>query len=288
MSHPNRLDLVRASLVMTAVVLSAAQISTASAVFDFEFDSFAVSGSVDFDDDFEDGLRDVAPTSALVDRNDGTVTIEAEGALIFSDSDGSALEIDGTTVLRTDTVVLESMPIINSGTGTTTVSGALSSSAGFVLPTPPQTSRFAGVEFGSTTDSDATSVGVMVAGDSVSIVWMEVVAGIDTILGSDTLDRGDLSTSDAIILQISLDQTLDLAMVRYSLDGGSSFIEQTNWDSPPELGGFDFDQDLFAQLSASAQTVPEASSPLLGAAGLVALGLLRKIRNVSERSTHPA
>jgi len=293
MSHHNRLGLARAGLVrrclvttgfvttvlsFPTVLLATAKISKADAVFDFAFDAFAVAGPVNFADDFADGQRDSVPTSALVARNDGTVTVEDGGVLVLSDADGSAETITGSTVLHMDTVVLESMPITNSGTGMTTVTGALSPFPDLALPTPAETSQFAGVAFGSTTDSNDVSIGVMLAGNSVAIVLMETLAGTSTILGSDTLLRGDVSTSDAIILQISLDQSLDSAVARYSLDGGTSFVEESAWDSPPVIGGFDLDQDLFAQLSASAQTVPEPTSRLLGAAGLVALALLRRVR----------
>ena len=289
MGDHNRLGSIKAGLVttglaFTATVLMTASTSKADAVFDFAFDAFAVAGSVNFDDDFEDGLRDSLPTSALVDRNDGTVTVEEDGALVLSDSDGSAETITGSALLRVDTVILESMPITNAGAGMTTVTGALSPFPGFVLPTPAQTSQFAGVALGSTSDSDDVSIGVMLAGNSVAIVLMETLAGTSTILGSDPLLRGDVSASDAIILEFSLDQSLDTAVARYSLDGGASFVEQSSWDSPPVLGGFDFDRDLFAQLSASAQTVPEPSSPLLGGAGLLVLALLRR----AARNAHVA
>lgn len=281
-------SLVTASLVVMSTALTAARTSTADAVFDFEFDSFAVAGSVTFADDFEDGDRGSAPTSALVDRSDGTLTLEEGGALVLSDSDGSAETITESTLLRADTVVLESLPITHSETGTTTVTGELSPLPGFILPTPDQTRQFAGVELGSTTHFDVTSVGVMLAGNSVTIVWMEVVDGTSTMLGSDAVPRGDVSMSEGIVLEISLDQSIDSALARYSLDGGSSFVEQGSWDSPPVAGGFDFDQDLFAQLSASAQTVPEPSRARLGATGLLLLALLRRVRNVSAQTSNPA
>jgi hypothetical protein len=291
MGHYKRRDSARsgfvaASLLLATSVFVSARTSTADAVFDFEFDSFAVSGSVTFDDNFDDGFRDLPPTDALVDLADGTVTREEGGALVLSDSDGSAEAITPNTVLRMDTVVLQSLPITNSGTGTTTVTGALSPS-GVVLPTPAQTSQFAGVELGSTSNSDVASIGVFLDGDSVVIVRMEVVAGMPKILRSDALTRGDLSVSENILLQISLDQSLDSAAFRYSVDGGANFVEEASWNSAPMSSSFDFDQDLFAQLSASAQTVPEPDDGLLGVAGLAAMGVLRRFPNGSTRASNP-
>ena len=80
---------VRGSLATAAIVLTQAQPAFADAVFDFEFESFAVAGSVNFADDFENEVATV-----LVDQLDGTVTLESEGVLIFSDSDGSAETIE--------------------------------------------------------------------------------------------------------------------------------------------------------------------------------------------------
>ncbi len=159
--------------------------------------------------------------------------------------------------------------------------------AGF-HPAHTQTRQFAGVELGSTTNFDVTCVGFMLAGNSVAIVWMEVVDGTSTMLGSDSALRGDVSTSEGMILEISLDQSIDSALARYSLDGGSSFVEQGSWDSPPVTSGFDFDQDLFAQLSASAQTLPEPSRARFGATGLLILALRRRVRNVSAQTSNPA
>ncbi len=270
----NRTTAVTA-LVAATVLLSGAQISHAAAEFDFEFESFAVAGSVTFNDDFEDGLRDSGPTSLLVDSADGTTTVEAGGGLVLSDADGSAETIDGETVLRMDTVVLQSLPILNSGSGTTTLTGTLSGS--FVLPTPFDTTQFSGVQLGSTSDSDRTVVGVELVGAGVSVALIEVVGGIRTILGSDPIARGDVSEN--FVLEISLDQSLDSASVRYSLDGGSNFIEQGSWDSPPVAGTFDYDQNLFAQLSAFAETVPEPSAWLLSVTNLTVLALLARVRN---------
>jgi len=277
MIHHNRLGLVTSGLVMAAAVITAAQTSSADAIFEFE--SFTVTGSITFDDDFEDDLRDSLPTSLLVDQADGTATVEEGGALVLSDSDGSADTFIGSAILRADTVSLESMPITNSGSGSTTVTGSVMRT--FVAPTELQTTQFAGVQFGSTTDSDVTTLGVRLTDHSVAIVWLEIVAGVRVFLGSDSFTRDD--TTGDIVLELSLDQSTDSAVARYSLDGGSTFVEQGDWESPPLTGRFDFDQDLFAQLMASAETVPEPSASLLGAASLAVLSLLARIRNASAQ-----
>jgi len=271
----------RTSLIIAAAfaVLASAQQAAAVPDFDFEFESVAVSGSVSFADDFEDGLRNSPPTSLLVDDADGTTTLEEGGVLVMSTADGSAETVDGNTVLRSDTVVLETMPIINAGSGSTTVTGALSPS--FSTSSPARTIRFAGVELASTTGSDRTEVGVFLASRSVTIAWLEVVAGTRSLLGSHTLGRDDV-TGD-IVVEISLDQALDSAVVRYSPDGGANFVEQGSWDTPPVAGSFDFDQDLFAQWTAFAEVVPEPSSAVLGATSLAVLALLANVRNASRR-----
>ena len=86
--------------------------------FEYALDEFEVTGNLAFYDDFEDGLRDSPPTSALLDWQT-SVSVEQDGHLILDSDNGFILRPD-IGVGWIQGLVELSTKLPDGGTGTST------------------------------------------------------------------------------------------------------------------------------------------------------------------------
>jgi hypothetical protein len=192
--------------------------------FDFDLLRLEITGQNAFSDEFEDGQRHVHPTRSLVDI-EGTTT-EAEGALVFRDSDGTSSPF--WYALR-DLVVFDRT--FQSGRGSAEITATISPL------TPGSYQQALGLLF----DRRGSPV-------VFSIEWLDEDLGFKTpcsgslqatlrsgsrpirseVLACDAIDPA--SVTGDIVLKARLDDESDELRISYSTDGGQSFVSDTEFE----------------------------------------------------------
>lgn len=260
--------------LLGAAMLMAATLTPAGAVealgFDYALDAVSVSGNLNFSDDFGDGLRNSPPTSAFADYN-GTVTVEQGGFLILNSTNGSFPRPDlGVNENWIEGLVDLTTPIVDGGMGTTVLS------ASFRPDVPPagldgsMLSHY-GVVLG-TAGLQSVEIGVQNLFDvAVRIFFFDNRTG--GFLGQDAIPPSSI-TGD-IVLELVVDHATDTVLPRYSVDGGTTFVDGADWGQAATPGPiYDTGNDAFASFFAFG--VPEPSVYLLLRIGLACLLAARR------------
>jgi hypothetical protein len=227
--------------------------------FDFDLLELEVTGQNEFFDDFEDGNRFTPPTSLMIDFGD-TVTTESDGALKFTDVDGS-IDCNAHPVLPD---CGEGLPWRNDGVRITNAlwangAGSAEFTATFAPFTPTSEYQAVGIGFG--------------AGSNVSfgIDWHPEQIGFPSPCGTGPeafflnprqfgAVRGPFEGCNSIdpsaivenvILKAIFDDENNQLLLSYSTDGGATFIALSEFDVPVSAIAFpfgdSFDVFLFAE-----------------------------------------
>jgi len=207
--------------------------------FDVRAERFEITGAAPFVDEFDDGLRDVAPTSHFVDRGASEVS-EQGGALRLSDDDGA----DGSPGY--DLTLLDRPLRRGDDAAAMTLSfrsGARAALRGLVL-LPSETGGIAqhrGLMLfvgrwplapAPITSWPTPPPSVPLCGDQGEEVVV-LSDGLDT--ACDELPSG--STDSALQLRVETSAGSSLLRAAYSLDGGASFVDGRSWRVPTPAGG---------------------------------------------------
>jgi subtilisin family serine protease len=200
--------------------------------FDHALDRLSVSGQATWSDDFGDGCRACAPTSALA-NGAGTVVAEGSGVLRLRDFDGTASLEPG---VARDTLELTS-PVLGNGLGDARIE------AGFRAQLPAGHLDGFGVAV-VTSATESTLLGVFsLEGVPLAVVGLPPACRQTDVpvvlfreedgrvLGCDVLDpaavRGNL------VLRLDVADAANRVSPSYSADGGVSFRAPSSWTVPP-------------------------------------------------------
>jgi len=226
--------------------------------FEYALDEFEVTGNLAFYDDFEDGLRDSPPTSALLDWQT-SVSVEQDGHLILDSDNGFILRPD-IGVGWIQGLVELSTKLPDGGTGTSTfavsvrpdVPGLWPDHYGIVLEEYPDRG---GIELG---------VRRLGTSDFLEIFFLDNETSVR--LATDLPPIASLSGN--IVLEMIVDHATDTVLPRYSVDGGVTFKGGADWLQSALPGPIYVTEDE-ADVVFFAFGVPEPSVYLLLATGLV-------------------
>jgi hypothetical protein len=203
--------------------------------FEFALDFYSVTGDgvTDFSDDFNNGVLDPPLFSVLP----GTVT-ESGTHVFLSDANGSLpLGPPFAPMTATDTIGGFAAPLSDVGAGTLTISARFRNDAPAIASQP--TGPSFGIDFISLDASNLLQEDISLfvakdtAGDVSAFFINDDLSGggtwADHLNGADGADKIPTVTGD-IVLELVLNQSTNLVLPRYSVDGGVSFIEFAGWD----------------------------------------------------------
>ena len=230
-----------------------------------------IIGDVNFTDDFADGLRNSAPTSSLIDQLGNTT--EGGGALQFDSSDGGFLFMNPPFPDAIRDQIVFNQPVVDLVSGGTALRGHFD----------PMLTEIAS---GSTADAYGIFISSFSGGAFLNVsrdfLGNPTVAYLDetgAAVGFDGINIAGV-TGD-IVLDLSLDQTTDEVTPRYSIDGGTSFIEFATWDVSGALIDVDYTPLFpgdFVALGVYGQTaVPVPPAILFLGSGIAALVFRRRL-----------
>jgi hypothetical protein len=270
-------------MIVSAVVMAGVGLASGPVLalrFDYALDELRVTGNLEFFDDFEDGSRRDPPTSAFVDWST-TVSIEEGGFLILDSDNGSYPRPDlGQDLDWIEGFVDLSIPIVDGGSGTTTITASSPPD----LPEPFSLHYDGGMypHYGIYLGTEGNN--------GVEISFHELIPGVLRIffwdnrfyddpttvgmLGEETVPTSSITNN--IVLELVIDHATDTVLPRYSLDGGASFVEGSDWWAPAQPGPvFDTGNETFVGALAFGY-VPEPGTGLLVAMSLMALTIFRR------------
>ena len=230
---------LRFGLACVLAALAPGVAARAETGFDVRVERFEITGAAPFVDEFDDGLRDAAPTSHFVDRGASEVS-EQGGALRLTDDDGA----DGSPGY--DLTVLDRPLRRGDGAAAVTVSfrpGAQAALRGLLLVP-------ASAAGGALPRGLALFVGRGPLAPEQIMPWQtrplsvplcgrqgeEIVVlsdGIDT--ACDELPSGSIDS--ALQLRVEAAAGSPLLRAAYSLDGGASFVDGRAWRVPTPAAG---------------------------------------------------
>lgn len=248
--------------------------SPALAAENFEFAAlrFEVAGNGAFVDEFDDGLRDAAPTADLFDRG-GTRVHESAGTLWFRPADGASASFG--EIFVSDQVTCRRP--IRRGAGNSDVR------AHFRDDRPAEYYAFYGLQIAG------VSVAATGAGGTVSLLVepcdrlrvedpslascgghagaAAVVLRLDqTLQAYDLLPPAPIA--QGILLRLEIDDATRRVRASYSLDGGASFVPRTSFDtSGSEDPLLDPDDALHVSLGASGRSIAALGALVAGPFG---------------------
>ena len=254
-----------------AAASTAAGAPVFAAGFDYGLDELRVTGNLEFVDDFEDGSRTTPPTSAFVDYST-TMSVEENGFLVLDSDNGSFPRPDlGVDLEWIEGFVDLATPIVDGGSGTTTIS------ASFRPDVPP--AGFDGTmnsHYGivpGTEDFQSVEIGVAEFLGTLNIFFFDNRIFADPGTGG-SLGQAFVfplsSITDNIVVELAIDHASDTVLPRYSVDGGATFVEGADWQFAAEPGPvFDAGNEAFASFVAfgvapEPGTVSQLGGVLLG------------------------
>ena len=223
-----------AAVLVALVGLSGTDVGAVG--FDYALDELRVTGNLEFLDDFEDGSRTSPPTSSLQDWR-GTRATEAGGYLVLDSDNGFYPRPDLGRDLHWLMGLVELVPpIVDGGSGTTTISASFRPDvpgSGFDGRMYEHYAIAAGTEGSQSVELGIASwfVGVLNVTFSDN---RRFAAGEDDILGQHFLPTSSITGN--IVLELVVDHATDTVTPRFSVDGGTTFIEATDWGNPAEPG----------------------------------------------------
>ena len=242
--------------------------------FDFQLLEFQIIGENAFFDDFEDGLRDSAPTSRLLPSR-GVVT-ESGGALQFDGAltpplpSGTLPDFLNTNV-RFDTLFTDG----GGGAVITATWGPAVPSVdytGFALALDSPNSQgrffFFAFDLGRLDQAGVTSP----CGNGVQVTFSFVGTSVG---GCDSFDPADVTGNS--VLKLILDDERDEVRGLYSIDGGKTFTSLTGFDVPPQSADL-FEFGPVASLRILGLGVPEPATATLLLCAALALAKARSRR----------
>jgi hypothetical protein len=244
--------------VFGAVLLAPVPIGATG--FHFELDELAATGQIAFFDDFSDGSRTAPPTGALLDGVG--VTTEANGALVFTDTDGYGL-VGGVTAQ--DGVVL--------AIGLSDGLGDAELEATFSVGLPMENGQAVGVGVvNAGTGPGPSNFGIAIsyatapsAGNPCGpglIVFAQFGGFGSSFAGCDVLDPA--AVTGPVRFALLLDDATNQVTGSYSLDGGASYSAMSAWDVPaPNATAFLGGTNSFWFVLAQGAAVPEPSAAIL-------------------------
>ena len=198
------------------VILGTVFSAPAQAAFTWKLDTLEASGDITFSDDFDDGLLNVPPTSNLAVFL-GTVA-EAGSNLIFSDSDGTGVDVLPVPGTMRDTVNLTTS-IPDDGAGTTWT-GSFVPELGAIVGLPNGSGYGLQLNNASVLAEETFAQATIAvisdgAGNALVGLFDETLVAIDSaIIGG---------VSGNIVLSLIADPSNDVVSGAYSLDGGNNF-----------------------------------------------------------------
>lgn len=222
---------------------------------EFALDRFTVTGAISFDDTFDDGLLNIPPTSLMPDTV-GT-TAEAGGFRLFSDADGAAIsQVPGGT-LAVDTAQVAA-GISSGGTSVTTIDGVWRAD----LPTDPTLFTSYGIGFDDPSAMDLETIFLLVRADAnFAIIDLQ---DRTFLFGRDLIPIATFAQASSVILGLDLDHATGLVAPRYSLDGGTTFVQGSSWSTPAiPIQAFQTTPTMHAFAQGQTFTVPEPALALL-------------------------
>ncbi|MDJ0868942.1 MAG: hypothetical protein QNK03_22730 [Myxococcota bacterium] len=221
--------------VAVAVALTGLAGRAGAVGFDIALDWLEVTGNQTFFDDFEDGLRDAPPTSLVVDA--GTTASEANGLLHLRDADGYVIHGFGEPWIAGSVDL--AVPIVDQDSGTTTIRASLRPE---LPPADGISHHFLMLYHPETEDwRDSVELGVQYLFGTTPVInfYDNRFCGPSSCppqgyLGWSLYDPA--TVTGFLVLELTVDHVADTVTARYSLDGGSTYVEPADWTSPPLPG----------------------------------------------------
>lgn len=232
---------------------------------------FDISGDLNFSDDFEDGLRNSPPTASLIDSFGNTT--EGGGALQFDSSDGGFLVVHPPFPDALRDVAVFNQAVVDLPTGGTTAQARFQ----------PMLAEIAGGTsadaYGMFITSFSGGAFLAIAQDffgNPSAVFLDAAG---TVYGADNINLPGV-TGD-IVLELALDQSTDLVTPRYSIDGGTSFVEYGAWSFSGALIDVNY-MPLFPGDFVGIGAYGQTAVPIPPAFGLLLAPLALMVRRVRD------
>lgn len=255
------------------IVLIGLALPISASAVEFALDRFTLSGTVSFDDEFDDGSLNLPPTSGMPDQV-GTTT-EAGGFRLFTETDGASIVPVMGGSIAVDTATVTNAAIMSGGSALTSIEGVWRAD---LPPGDPLVQSSYGIGLDDPSASDIETIFLIVRSDGAS-VFIDFTDRF-FFAGRETLSLATFAAATSVVLGLDLDHTTGLVTPRYSLDGGATFVQGSNWGfAATPIAAFQTTPSMFAfAQGVSFLPVPEpALTLLLCLAGLGAAARRRRI-----------